>query len=314
MVAENAETILIAKIMLQKLKLGPKFNLLLALIFIAGLALSGLALSHLLQRRAQAEVATRADVLIETMNGVRDYTTNHIQPILAPQLETSPVFIPETVPAFSATEVFQNLRKASDYRDFFYKEAAPNPTNLRDKADAFEAGLVDKFRSDPKLKELSGFRDLPGGRIFYIAHPLSVKKESCLRCHSTPDVAPKSQLKDYGSESGFGWKLNEIIAAQIVSVPAEEVLDNSHKLLTLIMGTLLAIFVPLMLVMNYMLRRSVIRPIRQIARTAEAVSMGEMDVEFEQQSQDEIGTLAEAFNRMKSSLEISMDMLKRKTP
>lgn len=297
---------------LKTLKLGPKFNLLLALIFLAGFALSGLALSQVLQNRAQAEVADKAQMLIQSMSSVRDYTSTHIGPLLQPQLNTSPNFIPETIPAYSATEVFQNLRKSENYREFFYKEAAPNPTNLRDKADAFEASLVERFQGDPKLKELSGFRDLPGGRIFYTARPLAVTKESCLQCHSTPDVAPKSLIATYGPDNGFGWKLNEIIAAQIVSVPAEEVLGNARRLLTLIMGIVLAVFLPLILVLNYLLRRSVIRPLRQMARTAEAVSMGQMDADFEQKSQDEIGSLAGAFNRMKSSLQISMNLLNQR--
>ncbi len=297
---------------LKTLKLGPKFNLLLALIFLAGFALSGLALSQVLQNRAQAEVAEKAQMLIQSMSSVRDYTSTHVGPLLKPQLNTASTFIPETIPAFSATEVFQNLRKSETYREFFYKEAAPNPTNLRDKADGFEASLVERFKTDPKLKELSGFRDLPGGRIFYTARPLAVTKESCLQCHSTPDVAPKSLISTYGSDNGFNWKLNDIIAAQIVSVPAEEVLGNSRRLLGLIMGIVLAVFLPLILVLNYLLRRSVIKPLRQMARTAEAVSMGQMDADFEQKSQDEIGSLAGAFNRMKSSLQISMNLLNQR--
>jgi HAMP domain-containing protein len=40
--------------------------------------------------------------------------------------------------------------------------------------------------------------------------------------------------------------------------------------------------------------------------------LGDMESEFEHKSQDEIGLLAAAFNRMKSSLEISMNLLNRK--
>jgi HAMP domain-containing protein len=298
--------------LLQKLKLGPRFNLLLALVFTGGFILSGVALSQVLQDRAQAEVTTKAQILIQTMNSVRDYTTNHIQPLLNPQLETASAFIPETVPAYSATEVFQNLRKKEDYRGFFYKEATINPTNLRDKADAFEVSLVERFRNEPNTKSVSGFRDLRGGRIFYIARPLAIKKESCLRCHSTPEKAPKSQITTYGSENGFGWKLNDIIAAQIISVPAEDVLNNAWRFLGIIMAILLGVFLVLVFVINYFLRQSVIRPIRRMARTAEAVSMGELAAEFEQKSEDEIGALAAAFNRMKSSLEISMNLLNKR--
>lgn len=297
---------------LQKLKLGPRFNVLLALVFIGGFALSGFALSNVLESHAKNEVTSKALLLIQTMNSVRDYTSTNIQPLLNPRLDTDSTFIAETVPAYAATEVFQRVRKIDDYKDFFYKEATLDPTNLRDKADSFEAGLVRRFREESNTKEILGFRDLPGGQVFYIARPLAVQKESCLRCHSTADKAPKSQIATYGAENGFGWKLNDIIAAQIISVPAEEVLSNAWRSLVLVMAILLAVFMVIAVAINYLLKRSVIRPIRQMARAAEAVSMGEMAAEFEQHSGDEIGTLAAAFNRMKSSLEISIHLLNKK--
>jgi HAMP domain-containing protein len=281
-------------------------------VFIGGFALSGFALSNVLESRAKNEVTSKALVLIQTMNSVRDYTSTNIQPLLNPRLDTDSTFIAETVPAFAATEVFQRVRKLDEYKDFFYKEATLDPTNLRDKADSFEADLVKRFRDESNTKEISGFRDLPGGQIFYIARPLAVQKESCLRCHTTPEKAPKSQIATYGAENGFGWKLNDIVAAQIISVPAEEVLSNARKSLVLVMAILLAVFLAIVVAINYLLKRSVIRPIRQMARTAEAVSMGEMATEFEHHSRDEIGILAAAFNRMKSSLEISMSLLNKK--
>jgi HAMP domain-containing protein len=294
---------------IKNLKLEAKFNVFLLIIFMIGSILTSSILFQVLERNAQLEVSTRAKLIVQTMNSIRDYTTSNIQPLLEDRLETESAFIPETVPAFSATEVFQKLRKNEAYRNFFYKEATLNPTNLRDKVDNFETTLVEQFRNEPATKELSGFRDLPGGRIFYIARPLAVKKDSCLRCHSTPDRAPKSQLATYGSDNGFGWKLGEIIAAQVISVPAEEILDNAQDALKIIMGVLLGVFGAILLTINYLLRRAVIQPIRKMVRTAESVSLGDMDVEFEHQSSDEIGLLSTAFNRMKSSLKISMNLL-----
>jgi HAMP domain-containing protein len=295
----------------RKLKLEAKFNLFLLIIFIVGTIVSGSLLFSVLEQAAENEVSNNAKLVVQTMNSVRDYTSSNIAPLLNPRLETDQAFIPETVPAFSATEVFQRLRKDEAYRNFFYKEATLNPTNLRDKVDGFEAKLVERFRNESGTKEISGFRDLPGGKIFYIAHPLTIKKESCLRCHSTPERAPKSQITTYGSENGFGWQMGQIIAAQVISVPAEQVFDNARSALKLIMGILLAVFAAILLTVNYLLRRAVIRPIRQMAKTAEAVSLGQMDGEFEHKSQDEIGLLAAAFKRMKSSLEISMNLLNR---
>lgn len=298
--------------MLKNLKIGTKVNLLLIVVFIVSIFVSGAALSSVLQQKAQNEVTNKALILIKTMNSVRNYTQNRINPLLEARLETEPAFIAETVPAFSATEVFENFRKNDDYKNFLYKEATLNPTNLRDKADNFEAQLVERFRSDTKLKELSGFRAFPEGKVFYIARPLAITDQKCLRCHSTPEQAPKSQLATYGSENGFGWKIKDIITAQVISVPSEEVFDNAQQTWSLLMGILIAVFAVILLLINFLIKTFVLQRIRKIEKIAQKVSTGDMDASFDENSQDEIGGLAAAFNRMKSSLEIAIKLLNQK--
>jgi HAMP domain-containing protein len=304
--------------MLQKLKLGSKFNLLLFLVFSGSLILTGIVLSHLLENRIEQEVTSKAKILMETMTSVRTYTSTHIQPLLSSRLETEVNFIPETVPAYSATEIFNNFRKNTNYNNFFYKEATLNPTNLRDKADLDdkadidETRMVNYFRLNTDKKELTGFREDPAGKKFYIARPLAVTNESCLECHSTPDRAPKSQITNYGSENGFGWKLNEIVAAQVIYVPAEEVISKAQEFWRKIMLIVISILLAIALLINYLLKHFIVKPIRQISRTAEAISLGQMNADFNHNSQDEIGSLAAAFNRMKSSLQISMNLLNKK--
>jgi HAMP domain-containing protein len=295
--------------MLNNLKIGTKFNLLLILVFVISICLSGAILSSVLQRRAQNEVSSQALLLMKTMNSVRTYTQDRINPLLAPQLETATAFIPETVPAFSATEVFENFRKTEGNENFLYKEATLNPTNLRDKADAFETQLVERFRKESNIKEIVGFRSLPEGDVFYIARPLAITQQTCLRCHSTPELAPKSQLITYGRNNGFGWKLNEIVAAQIISVPSKEIFNHAQSSWSLIMGLLIAIFTVVLLLINFLIKKTVIQRIKNIEKIAQRVSTGDMNADFNESSKDEIGGLAAAFNRMKSSLQIAMDML-----
>lgn len=297
--------------MLKKIKIGTKFNLLLTIVFIISIVVSGAALSSILQNRAQTEVISKALVLLNTMTSVRQYTQDRVRNLLLPQLETQAAFIPETVPAFSATEVFENLRKNEQYQNFFYKEATLNPTNLRDKADSYEAAIVERFRKNPSLPEIASFRTLPEGTVFYIARPLAVKEQSCLQCHSTPEKAPKSQLVTYGSENGFGWQLNEIVAVQIISVPSEEVFNNAQSTWLGIMAFLVVIFAIVVIIINFLIKKTVIQRIRKIENIAQRVSTGDMSAEFEDKTNDEIGGLAAAFNRMKYSLTIAMDMLNK---
>lgn len=296
-------------ITLKNLKIGAKFNLLLILVFIVSILGSGVALSSVLQGRAQNEVASQAQILIQMVNAVRDYTQNRIDPLLAPRLDTNPTFMPEIVPTFSSKEVFENFRKKAEYKNFFHKDATLNPTNLVDKADNFETQLVERFRNDSKTLEITGFRNLPEGEVFYIARPLKITQAKCLRCHSTPDQAPKSQLATYGSENGFGWQLNQIVSAQIISVPSEDIFANAKRTWILIMILLITIFAIVVFLINFLITKYVIQRIRRIEKIAQKVSIGDMSADFEESSNDEIGGLAQAFNRMKASLKIAMDML-----
>ncbi|MDY6898442.1 MAG: HAMP domain-containing protein, partial [Cyanobacteriota bacterium] len=63
---------------------------------------------------------------------------------------------------------------------------------------------------------------------------------------------------------------------------------------------------------NLLLKTTVLQRIKRIASVAEQVSVGDMNASFGRQNKDEIGDLSEAFNRMKYSLEIAMNMINKK--
>ena len=204
----------------------------------------------------------------------------------------------------------ETLRKNEDYKDFLYKEATLNPTNLRDKADDFEEKIVEKFRQNPDLKQAQGFRETPSGKLFYIARPLKVSKESCLRCHGDPQEAPRSQLVTYGAQNGYGWKMDEIVSAQITSIPASTIFNSARQLQFYVIGLLSLFLVLAIFLINYFLKRTVTKPLKNISQAALQICNGDMDGEFKHESNDEIGILSMALTRMKVSLKIAMDMLK----
>ena len=198
------------------MKLLAKFNLILVVLFGAGSILIAYTAYQFLMRNARSQVIQQAELMIESAGSTRQYTANE----LAPLLETLPAhttrFLPETIPFYAATVTFDYLRKK--YPEYSYKEAALNPTNLRDRAVEWEADLINYFRNHSAAKELVGERDTPTGRMLYIAHPITTE-QACLECHSLPAQAPPAIVRTYGSVNGFGWKPNETVAAQIVSVP-----------------------------------------------------------------------------------------------
>ncbi|HEY9768672.1 MAG TPA: DUF3365 domain-containing protein [Coleofasciculaceae cyanobacterium] len=295
----------------QNIKISTKFNLFVIIIFIIGILLSGLTFWGTLKHRAEAEVSSKALVLMETVNGVRNYTQDRVNPLLKERIETESKFTPEAIPTYAAREVFEYFRKNPDYAQFIYKDAAPNPTNLRDRADEFETKLVEQFQEQGSLQK-SGWREFYEGDVFYVARPFTLKKQSCLKCHSTPSKAPQSLLTTYGTENGFGWELNQIVAAQVVYVPAEEILASVRRSFVTTLGILAATFIVIIFWLNFFLKRFVILRIQKIARTAQAISRGDLKADFAEDSKDEIGLLVIAFNRMRSSIEVAMKLLNQK--
>src|SRR2546428_10769739 len=79
--------------------------------------------------------------------------------------------------------------------------------------------MINRLRSEPTREEVIGERTTPRGPTLNLARPISVRDEGCLLCHGSPAAAPPAVVRTYGSTNGFGWKLNETIRAQIVTVP-----------------------------------------------------------------------------------------------
>jgi len=283
-----------------------KFNLVLLGVFVLGFILSGIVSWNLLQRNAREEVVRNAELLMETALAVRGYTVAQVKPHLAAKL--AEVFLPQTVPAYAATETLNQVRKK--YPDYSYKEATLNPTNPRDRAVDWETDLVYAFRSRADLKELSGERATPTGPSLYVARPIQIANPECLACHSTPAAAPASMLKLYGSNNGFGWKHQEIVGAQVVSVPMNVPIENAKRAFYTFMLSLAAIFVAVFVVLNIMLSWIIIRPIARMSAAADKVSVGDFSIaEFTEQGKDEVSILAASFNRMRRSLQQAMKLI-----
>jgi protein-histidine pros-kinase len=288
------------------MKLTVKFNLVFLLIFAAGLAIAAYISRDLLQKNARDEVLQNARIMMESALAARTYTSNQVRPLLETQMKYE--FRPQSVPAFAATEQFNDLRKK--FTDYTYKEATLNPTNLRDRATDWETDVVNQLRQEPDRVEIVGERETPTGRALYLARPIQIKSEACLPCHSTVEAAPKTMIELYGPANGFGWKLNEVVGAQIVSVPMTLPVKRSADTFKVFMISLTAVFAFIFVALNLMLHYIVIWPVTRLSQIADQVSVGKLDApEFPSKGKDEIAVLAGSFNRMRTSLVEAMEML-----
>ena len=280
-----------------------KFNLLLLVVFGVSIGITAYVARNFLWHNAREEVIQQARLMMGAAGGMRTYTSEQLNPLLAMHEKDSKAFPPQRVPAYSATEVFSYLRQ--DYPAYTYKEATLNPTNLRDRAVSWEADIIEDFRNHPDKKELLGQRETPEGASLFLARPIAAAPP-CLACHSVPSAAPPLMIGTYGPDHGFGWQPNEIVAAQIVSIPMSlpvKIANNAfHNLLISLVG----VFLFTLALLDLGLILIVIHPVDRLSRMAEEISRGNLHVpEVPSRGWDEIAQLARSFNHLAKTLAIA---------
>jgi HAMP domain-containing protein len=282
-----------------------RVNLALIAVFAVGATIAGLSCRALLQRNAEQDIHAEAELMIDSALAARDYTASEVAPLLHQQMEAQ--FLPQSIPFYAATEQF--LRLHANHPDYAYREATLNPTNPRDRATDWQADIIERFRSDASAGEVSGERDTPLGPSLYLAKPIRATAE-CLGCHGAASAAPATVIARYGRDNGYGWQLGDVIGAQVVSVPIASAEARVARIFHAFLGSLVAVFASLLLVVNLVLYLMVVRPVRRMAGIADRVSVGETSApEFAETGGAEIVTLARAFNRMRKSLDKALKLL-----
>ena len=278
--------------------------------FLIGFVGAGIMLQRLFVADARAHVLEDARIMMRSADAIRTFTDQQIGPLAAAQNNTGTKFIAASVPSFAAQTTFKDVQK--NFPDFTYREPTLNPTNLTDRPSDWEADYINAFRNNAATTELIGERETPTGPVLSLARPIAINSPDCLTCHSTPSAAPASMIATYGSTNGFGWKLHEIVGAQVVSVPMALPLEQAQHTLIMFIAILFVVFVVILTILNVLLHYFVIKPVTKVTRIANAVSLGDLDVEeYERKGSDEIAVLSAAFNRMRRSLDSAMRMLER---
>jgi HAMP domain-containing protein len=288
------------------MKIRWKIDLAMSGAFLVGLGLAGFVAYQILSKNAQEDSLLNARIIMEEASAIRSYTAESIRPLLEQQMKVQ--FLPHSIPSFAAQTNFKLVRQKLP--DYTYREPTLNPTNLNDRAIDWEADIINGFRDDSSKQETLIARDTPGGQFLVLARPLKIGSQACLTCHSTPDAAPATMVALYGSQNGFGWKLGEVVGAQVVSIPLGVPLSRAYKALLWFMLALAGTFVLIIIMVDLLLRAIVVKPVVEISEMADSVSMGNLETpEYVRDSGDEIGSLSTSFNRMRRSLQNAMKML-----
>jgi methyl-accepting chemotaxis protein len=125
----------------------------------------------------------------------------------------------------------------------------------------------------------------------------------------TGEVGKDAARRYYVSRAIHGAE-GQLTGVRLVTIGMQFYIHDAERALYTLLGSLLVIFVVVFLMLNLLLDRMIIRPITQIAKTADEISVGNLSLpEIKPESKDEIGMLVVAFNRLRRSTEEAIRLL-----
>ncbi|HKD99445.1 MAG TPA: DUF3365 domain-containing protein, partial [Planctomycetota bacterium] len=284
------------------MKLSWKFAAAASSLLVATLGATAVAVSRHHRDVLDRQAEERARVVLSFGESLREYARDTLSP--AVRHHTEKLIFEANAPAFVARGTFDRLRE--HHPDYSFREVSLNPLNVANRADAADAAIIERFRSDASLGELTGHRERDGRREFFVARPITTKA-SCLECHGAPDAAPKEVVERYGQDHGYGWQDGEIISAQIVSVPTEDLAKGQAETMAFLGGCFALLTGALAFLIPFVFHRIAGRRLERLARTMEAAGeSGALSARVGDGSSDEIGQVGRTFDRMAEQLSAAM--------
>lgn len=105
----------------------------------------------------------------------------------------------------------------------------------------------------------------------------------------------------------------ETIGALEVYVTREFLEEQFNEVMVAEIGRGVILDVAIIVIALVMLRRLLVRPIRELTEAAERISGGQLNTPIPSGSRDEIGLLASAIGKLQTSLRIAMDRMKKQS-
>lgn len=168
--------------------------------------------------------------------------------------------------------------------------------------------LVANFRFKPIWDAMSGAQ-VPGSGIVYV-----VDSENRVVAHRDPSIVlggTQFEIPENGLYPGLSGEEVAIAATSsqfgaqeffiVAELVANEALSLAYTTLYAI-GIVLVITVIIAIVFSVFAARQIVGPIEDLASTSEAIAAGDLSQRVEMERKDEIGVLANAFNRMTEQL------------
>jgi len=298
----------------QSLGLGIYLNLGLAIVFAS--AAIYLVNEVKTQERTQAlrEAEAKAQIILDHNLATHTYFSHTLKPKVfeftdpfRPKSYFEPAWMSST---FAVREIHKNFKSLGN-NDYYYKEAAINARSPENEADEFEKAFILELNANPELKYRSLVRKLDDTYHYVTLRRGEAMEEACLRCHSTPDRAPKNLLDVYGSERSFKRSTGDVVSAISIQIPLSAAYAKADQFANQLSMIFLTVLMVIFAVQYLIYRFFVLEPISRLKSKALSISENEalLGEKIPLPLSREFGELASSFNTMSSKLRYQLDHL-----
>ncbi|MET0028343.1 MAG: DUF3365 domain-containing protein [Candidatus Thiodiazotropha sp.] len=257
----------------------------------------------------KVELYAQADkelkLMVDVVRSARAIVRKRTRPHFLPRGEFFAPVVSSTVMAKELATQLHDLQP-----QYLIRMISDNPLNQDNLPKGLEMKVLQTLRrgNADQVIELTGEI---GGHQYLISAAATRVTDGCLICHGDPGAAPKEITEQYGTVSGYNWTPDTVIGASLVGVPVADLNMAVLKRSGFVIGVITLLFAGVLLMLNRIVERNIIGPIREITEAAQAISLGRSNLPLMSDRNDEIGALTRSFELMRRSINIATKKLKK---
>ncbi len=200
--------------------------------------------------------------LLLNYNSIRDYVSNfQKEEIYKLQKDGTishdyfnPILLSSTFSAKMVNQIYNEKRLTKGLDPIEIKFASSHPRNPLNQATLLETKLLEQFNKNKIIKYSQ--RIVKDGKP-YLMYAVATKRttETCMKCHSNPQSAPKGLVDIYGDKNGFWEKQGDMRAVLVTIYPLEEEIESVNKTLYLVYFVTFVVFSILLFIVYVFMKK-----------------------------------------------------------
>ena len=187
-----------------------------------------------------------------------------------------------------------------DKSGFSFNNVSDQPRNPEHQANALELEIMDYFRqNDEESTVFRPFINEQNEKYYIYARPIWIKK-MCLKCHSTPENAPETIREKY--DTAYHYEIGDLRGLLSIKIPAQTIENRAWSSFTQNAQITLLSLVLIFILIMFIIRTSVIRPLSALSTAMMDVSGGDYSKRISGLT-GEFASMQGTFNLMGQELE-----------